>query len=391
MTIYLDHAATTSIRPEAVDAVTSALASGNGNASGTHTIARSAKNLLEDARERAAAVVGASRSDEIVFTSGGTESDNLAIIGAGLVGDSQTIVVSSIEHKAVLEPARGLARFGRRVVEIPCDADGVVGPDAVEQAVGANTGVVSVMAANNEVGAIQPIREIARVVREIAPGAVIHTDAAQAFVGAPIDVVDLGVDLLTLAAHKFGGPKGVGILDVRTGVDLEPLITGGGQEAGRRPGTSNVAGVAGMVAAMEAAEADRDRFAGVVGGERDAFESAITQRFPDAVVTAGDVTRLPHFSHLRLPGVRAESLLIRLDAHGVYAAAGSACQSGAVEPSHVLTAMGMSAEQAHGSLRFSLGRDNTEEEIDITVEAVVEVVGRMRAMSPLAKKKSNHG
>ena len=378
MTIYLDHAATTSIRPEAVDAVTSALASGNGNASGTHTIARSAKNLLEDARERAAAVVGASRSDEIVFTSGGTESDNLAIIGAGLVGDSQTIVVSSIEHKAVLEPARGLTRFGRRVVEIPCDADGVVGPDAVEQAVGANTGVVSVMAANNEVGAIQPIREIARVVREIAPGAVIHTDAVQAFVGAPIDVVDLGVDLLTLAAHKFGGPKGVGILYVRTGVDLEPLITGGGQEAGRRPGTSNVAGVAGMVAAMEAAEADRDRFAGVVGGERDAFESAITQRFPDAVVTAGDVTRLPHFSHLRLPGVRAESLLIRLDAHGVYAAAGSACQSGAVEPSHVLTAMGMSDADARSCVRFTMGWDTAPGEGERSAAAVSAVVEAMR-------------
>ena len=377
MTIYLDHAATTSIRPEAIEAATAVLASGNGNASGTHTVARSAKNLLEQARERAAAVIGASRPDEIVFTSGGTESDNLAIVGAGLAGKHQTIVVSSIEHKAVLEPARRLARFGHRVVEIPCNADGVVDPDAVRRAVGTDTGVVSVMAANNEVGAIQPIRAIAGVVREAAPGAVIHTDAVQAFVGGSIDVVDLDVDLLTLAAHKFGGPKGVGLLFVRTGIDLEPLITGGGQEAGRRPGTSNVSGVAGMVAAMEAAEADRERFAEVVGGERDAFEAAVTQRYSDAVVTARDAHRLPHFSHIRLPGVRAESLLIRLDAHGVCAAAGSACQSGAVEPSHVLTAMGMSDAEARSCIRFTMGWDTVPGDGERAGAAVCTVVDAM--------------
>jgi cysteine desulfurase len=377
MTIYLDHAATTSIRQEAVEAVMAVLVTGNGNASGTHAVARSAKNVLEDARERAAVVIGASRPDEVVFTSGGTESDNLAVVGAGLAGANRTIVVSSIEHKAVLEPARGLVRFGCRVVEVPCDGDGVVDPDAVEQAVGEDTGVVSVMAANNEVGAVQPIGTIARVVREKAPGAVIHTDAVQAFVGASIDVDDLDVDLMTLAAHKFGGPKGVGLLYVRSGVALEPLITGGGQEAGRRPGTSNVAGVAGMVAAMEAAEADRGRFAAVVGGERDAFESAITQRYPDAVVTARGVTRLPHFSHLRLPGVRAESLLIRLDAHGVCAAAGSACQSGAVESSHVLTAMGMSDIEARSCVRFTMGWDTAPGDGERAAAAVGAVLDAM--------------
>jgi len=377
MTIYLDHAATTSIRPEAVDATSAAIATGNGNASGAHRVARSAKNLLEDARERAAAIVGASRPDEIVFTSGGTESDNLAIVGASLGAARTTIVVSSIEHKAVLEPARGLARFGRSVIEVPCDTHGVVDPVAVRRAVGPDTGVVSVMAANNEVGVIQPIGAIVRAVREKAPGAVIHTDAVQAFVGGSIDVVDLDVDLLTLAAHKFGGPKGVGLLYVRTGVDLEPLITGGGQEAGRRPGTSNVAGVAGMIAAMEAADADRDRFAVIVGGERDSFEAAITQRYPDAVVTARRVPRLPHFSHLRLPGVRAESLLIRLDAHGVYAAAGSACQSGAVEPSHVLTAMGMSDTEARSCLRFTMGWDTGPGDGERSAAAVGAVVDAM--------------
>lgn len=353
--MYLDHAATTTIRPEALAAVASAMEIGNGNASGTHAVARAAKNILEEARERAAGFIGAERPDEIVFTSGGTESDNMAVVGTALASDRRTLSISAIEHKAVIEPARSLQRFGFRAATIPCDNRGVVTAELVRASIDHDAALVSVMAANNEVGSVQPIAEIASVVHSGAPGSIIHTDAVQAFVGGGVDVSSFDVDLLTLSAHKFGGPKGVGLLYVRSGVQLEPLTSGGGQEVGRRPGTSNVAGIAGMVAAMEAATAQRAQFATIVGGERDAFERVVASRLPEATVTAASVERLPHFSHVCVPGVRAESLLIRLDAAGVCAAAGSACQSGAVEPSHVLTAMGMAEARAGTCVRFTMG------------------------------------
>ncbi len=371
--MYLDHAATTTIRPEAVDAMARAFSIANGNASGTHAVARAAKNELEQAREIVAELLGADRADEIVFTSGGTESDNLAVVGSALAHDGTHVVISTIEHKAVTEAAHALERFGYRVDAAGCDAAGVVAPDAVVDATTDDTAVVSVMAANNEVGTRQPIVQIVEVVKERRPRALVHTDAVQAYVGGQIAVGELGVDLATFAAHKFGGPKGVGILYVRSGTRLDPLLRGGGQEAGRRSGTSNVPGVVGTAAAMQAVERTREAFARIVGEERDIFETVLSEEL-DITVTAATADRMPHFSHVRIHGMNAETLLIRLDRAGVFAAAGSACQSGAIEPSHVLTAMGMDAAAASECVRFTFGWDTGVGDGRKAAEQVVDIV-----------------
>jgi cysteine desulfurase len=375
--IYLDHAATTTMRPEAIEAVTAAWTSSFGNASGTHAVARRAKNALEDARERAAVVLGTERPHDIVFTSGGTESDNLAVWGAAATSGRRRIVVSAIEHKAVGSAAHALERHGYAVCEAGCGRDGIVTPEHVEAVVDADTAVVSVMAANNEIGTLQPVPEIIAVVRERAPGAVFHTDAVQAFVGSPTSLASTGADLLSLSAHKFGGPTGVGLLATAPGVRIAPIVFGGGQEAGRRAGTSNVAGILGMVAAMEAVERGRGRFESAVGAERDAFEATLGKLVAGIVVNGAGSPRMPHFSHVRFPGLRAETILIRLDQAGVFAAAGSACQSGAVEPSHVLTAMGMTPEEAAGCVRFSFGWDATPGDGERAARAVAAVVDNL--------------
>lgn len=375
--MYLDHAATTTIRPEAVESITRALAAANGNASGTHAVARAAKNQLEEARERAAALLGADRPDEIVFTSGGTESDNLAVVGSALAHDGMHLVTSAIEHKAVSEAAHALEPFGYVVDTAACDSDGVVHPETVVDAMTDSTALVSVMAANNEVGTTQPVADIVDAVKARHARTLVHTDAVQAYVGAPVSVDELGVDLATLAAHKFGGPKGVGILYVRTGTRLDPMLHGGGQEAGRRSGTSNVPGVVGMVSAMEAVESARLAFRRDVGAERDVFEDVLGHAL-EITVTASGADRMPHFSHVRIHGVSAESLLIRLDGAGVFAAAGSACQSGAIEPSHVLTAMGMDARAASECVRFTFGWNTGPGDGRRAAEQVASIVREMR-------------
>ncbi len=379
--VYLDHAATTPMRPEAIEAVTTAWTSSFGNASGTHAVARRAKNALEDARERAAALLGTERPHDIVFTSGGTESDNLAVSGAAATSSRRRIVVSAIEHKAVGSAAHALERFGYSVSEAGCGPDGIVTPDHIEAVIDTETAIVSVMAANNEIGTVQPIREIVAVVRERAPGAVVHTDAVQAFVGTRTSLAGTGADLLSLSAHKFGGPSGVGLLATRPGVRLDPIVHGGGQEAGRRSGTSNVPGILGMVAAMEAVERERERFASVVGAERDAFEATIKGLVPGIVVNGSGSPRMPHFSHVRFPALRAETILIRLDQRGVFAAAGSACQSGAIEPSHVLTAMGMTSAEAASCVRFTFGWNATAGDGIRAARAVAEVIHTMEGVT----------
>jgi len=373
-TWYLDHAATTTLRPEARAAMVEAMDAANGNASGTHAVARAARNLLEEARERAAAVLGARHPSDIIFTAGGTESDNLAVVGAALAAGRGRIVVSAIEHKAVLGAAHSLERFDYPVSYAFPDARGVVRPSALEGLIDGDTIVVSVMAANNEVGVVQPVAQIAELVRSKAPRAVIHTDAVQAFVGLTVTMESTDADLIALSAHKFGGPKGVGLLAIRPGTRLDPILHGGGQEAGRRSGTSNVAGVVGMVAAMEAAVRDRRRFDTEVRGERDGFEARLGELLPDVVVNGRDIDRLAHFSHVRFPRVRSDTLLILLDRAGVYAAAGSACQSGAVEPSHVLTAMGMSPEHASECVRFTFGWDTSPGQGRLAADVVASVV-----------------
>jgi cysteine desulfurase len=376
--VYLDHAATTPMRPAAVAVLEESFGVTYGNAAGQHGAARRAKNALEEAREQAGELIGVDRPHDIVFTSGGTESDNLAVMGAALASDRRSVVVSSIEHKAVLEPTASLTRFGYSSRVATCDSNGVVHPDGVAQLVDGDTAVVSVMLANNESGGIQPVGEIVERVRSLDHTIPIHTDAAQYFVGESVDVADVGVDLLSLSGHKFGGPTGVGMLYVSSSTRIEPVLVGGNQEAGRRPGTSNVVGIVAMVAAMGEVVRSRHRFTETAGAERDAFERSLLEGDPTITVTAGDVDRLAHFSHVHIPGVLAETLLIRLDAAGVFAATGSACQSGAVESSHVLTAMGMPDDVAQECVRFTFGWDTSPGDGAAAAGRVLEIVRALR-------------
>ena len=366
--IYLDHAATTPLRPQAAGAMEPFLRDRFGNTSGSHDISRRAKNALEDAREQAAGILGASPS-EVIFTGGGTEADNLALKGAALPNRGGVVAVAT-EHEAVLETGHFLERMGSKFDIIGVDHHGVVDVDQLEEAVGRHTAVVSVMVINNETGTHQPIRRVVEAVKRSNPRTLVHTDAVQAFSSVDLTVNDLGVDLLSLAAHKFGGPQGVGLLYVRSGINLEPLMHGGGQEYGRRSGTHNVAGVAGMAAAMAAAAADRDRFRSEVTEARRAFEAKLSDRIertiPEAIGT-------PQHSHLRL-GVENETLLVRLDRLGVAASAGSACQSGATTVSHVLSAMGVSKEQARRSMRFTFGWTSTLAEAERSAELVIQAL-----------------
>lgn len=377
--MYLDHAATTVMRPEARAAMEPFLDTEFGNPSGVHEVSREAKNAVEEAREQAATLIGAERPLEIVFTGGGTEADNLAIAGTALAdGNRGGVVTTAIEHEAVLETARFCRRLGCPVEEVGVDGMARVSPDDVAAAVTAETAVVSVMLANNETGVVQPVRRVAEAAKGRRSDVVVHTDAVQAFTSEQVTVQETGADLIALAAHKFGGPKGTGLLYVRNGLALEPVIHGGGQELGRRSGTLNVAGIVGMVAAMEATVADRDGFRRRVGEARDRFETGLRREFPDIAVNAPTDSRLAQHAHLRIPGIASETLLVRLDQAGVAAAAGSACHSGAIEVSHVLAAMGMGPTEAAECVRFSFGWVNTPADGDVAAERVSSVVGSLR-------------
>ncbi len=376
--IYLDHAATTPMRPEARDAMAPFAGQIFGNPSGMHGISRVAKNALEDAREQIAALIGA-RPLEIVFTGGGTESDNLAIKGAVLnTSPRQGLVTTAVEHEAVLETADFLKRLGMPVTIVGVDSEARVDPDEIGSAVTEDTAVVSVMTVNNETGTIQDLRAISERVKRAHPETLIHTDAVQAFGCEAIDVDELGLDLLTISAHKFGGPKGAGILYVRDGVALEPVIHGGGQELGRRSGTHDVASAAGMAAAAAVALDDRQRFNTEIKAARDHLERRIRAEVADTVVNSPERGRSTHHLNVRLPGVRNETLLMLLDQHGVAASAGSACQSGAATVSHVLEAMGLAPEEARESVRFSFGWTSTTAEADEAASIVIDIVSRLR-------------
>jgi cysteine desulfurase len=368
--IYLDHAATTPMRPEVVEAMGPFLGERFGNPSGVHSVSRAAKNALEEAREQAAELLGCAPL-EVVFTAGGTESDNLAVKGATLAREGG-VVLTAVEHEAVAESARFLGRLGRSVVEVGVDGTGRVDPEEVGERVDGTTALVSVMLANNETGVIQPVAEVVSRVHQASPGTVVHTDAVQAFVSSDVRVDDLGVDLLTLAGHKFGGPKGTGLLYVREGVALEPVLHGGGQELGRRSGTHDVAGAVGLVAAMAAAVADRHRVRQVVDAARRRFEQGLAGL---AERTVPEGAALVQHAHLRVPGVRNESLLVRLDRLGLAASAGSACSSGAATVSRVLTAMGIAPERARESVRFSFGWTSRPEEGDQAAAIVTAAIG----------------
>lgn len=350
--LYLDHAATTPMRPQVWAAMEPFASDRFGNSSGSHDVSRRAKNALESARERAAGLLGC-RPNEIVFTGGGTESDNLAVKGSSLAGGSLGgVVVGATEHEAVLEAAAFLGRLGSHIVTVDVDRSGSVDPARVASVVDDGTAVVSMMAVNNETGTIQDVEGVVEAVKRVNPRAAVHTDAIQAFASRPIDVNALGVDLLSLTAHKFGGPKGVGLLYVRDGQQLEPVLHGGGQELGRRSGTHDVMGVVGLAEAMELADRDRERFISQVTAERHEFEHAVSGIASRTIPEKYTATQ---HCHIRVAGVRNETLLVRLDRRGLAVSAASACQSGANTVSHVLTAMGMSAEAARECLRVSFG------------------------------------
>ena len=354
--LYLDHAATTPMRPEVGQAMAPYLADRFGNPSGVHATARRAKNSIEDARERIAASIGAANPLEIVFTGGGTEADNLAVIGAA-IGASGGVVTTTVEHPAVLESARFLSRIGHETTIVPVDHEGRVAPTAVANAVDGGIAVVSVMTANNETGVIQAVAEVAQLVRSVNDRTLVHTDAVQAFGSLPVDVTSDGPDLISVSGHKIGGPQGVGFLYVRDGTQLEPVIYGGGQELGRRSGTHNVAAIVGLAVAVESAVSGRSDYRERVAAARDRFEQDLGPRI-DVEVTAGGADRLVSHARLRFPGVPAETLLVRLDLAGVGAAAGAACHSGAIQESHVLAAMGVDGTAASESIRFSFGRND---------------------------------
>jgi cysteine desulfurase len=376
--IYLDHAATTPMRPGVWDAMRPFVVDVFGNSSGVHEVSRRAKNALEEARERIAASIGAGPR-EIVLTSGGTESDNLALKGASLNGSPRRGVVTvATEHEAVLETTDFLHRIGAPTSVVGVDRRGMVDAGQLLDAIDVNAAVVSVMQINNETGVIQDIRAFSAAIEEHDSDVLFHTDAVQAFASEEIDVDHLGVDLLSIAGHKFGGPKGAGLLYVREGTALEPILHGGGQELGRRSGTHDVAGAVGLAFAMEAAKADRSRFRTQVGEIRDDFEKRLTAGIPDAVVNTPEGSRSSHHLNVRFPGVRNETLLMRLDRAGVAASAGSACQSGASEVSHVLEGMGLTPSEARESVRFSFGWNSTADEAMEAAEIVVGLVEELR-------------
>jgi len=376
--IYLDHAATTPMRPGVWEAMRPYAEDVFGNSSGVHDVSRRAKNALEEARERIAATIGAGPR-EIVFTSGGTEADNLGIKGVSLNSTPRRGVVTVVtEHEAVIETTDFLRRHGVPTSVVGVDRNGRVDLSSIIDAVDANTAVVSVMLLNNETGVIQDIAEIASAVEEHEPGVLVHSDAVQAFSSEEIDVDNLGVDLLTITGHKFGGPKGAGLLYVREGIPLEPVLHGGGQELGRRSGTHDVAAAVGLATAMEAALADRPRFRSQVGQMRDDFEKRVLAGVPGALVNTPEVSRSSHHLNVRFPGVRNETLLMRLDRAGVAASAGSACQSGASEVSHVLEGMGLSPGEARESVRFSFGWNSTADEAMDAAAIVIDLIEELR-------------
>lgn len=369
--------------PAAIEAVTAALPE-FGNASSIHAFGQRAKAIVDDARGELAALIDADPS-EIVFTSGGTESDNLAVRGAVDAlepAGRRQVITSRIEHEAILTTATALERHGTPIVRLPVGASGVIDPAALAEAIDDKTAIVSVMHANNEVGTIQPIAELAAIAR--AHGALMHTDAVQSVGKIPVSVRALGIDLLSLSAHKFGGPKGVGALWIRRGVRLAPYLTGGKQERNRRAGTENVPAIAGLGAAARVAREHLRTSAASIAALRDRLERGILGGVSGTSVNGDPARRVPNTSNISFEGVEAESLLIALDLEGVAVSTGSACSSGSLEPSHVLKAMGFSGGRTRNSLRFSLGLGTTVEEVDRVVAILPALVAKLRMLTRTA-------
>jgi cysteine desulfurase len=378
---YLDYAATTPMRPEAVAAMQPFLSETFGNPSGGHAAARAAKTALEEAREQVAVSLGA-ETGEVVLTGGGTEADNLAVKGGALAareaGLGDGVVTTAFEHKGVLAACDRLEREGFRVGRVAVDRGGVVDLDALAGALDERTVMVSVMLVNNEVGTIQPLDDVAALVRERAPRAAFHTDAVQAVPWLDVAAATAAADLVAISAHKFGGPKGVGALVVRGGRPVTPLIEGGGQERGLRSGTSNVAGSVAMAAALRATERARDDDTARVRTLRDRLARGLSESVPGCFFNGDERRKVAGNCHVGFRGVEAEALLVLLDRRGVSAAAGSSCSSGATEPSHVLEAMGVARDDALASIRLSLGFASTVGDVDVALETLPGAVEQLR-------------
>lgn len=387
--IYLDHSATTPVRPEVLEAMLPHFSLGFGNPSSIYTIGQEARKAVDDAREQAARILGA-RMSEIVFTSGGTESDNAALKGAAfaLRHTGNHIITTAIEHHAVLHTCHQLEQFGFDVTYVPVDEYGIVDPHTVARAVTDETVLVSVMMANNEIGTIQPVAEIARIVKAEAQRRnrtiVMHTDAVQAAGFLDVNVRALGVDLMSLSAHKIYGPKGVGLLYVKRGTPFEAQNAGGGQERQRRSGTENVPGIVGMSEALRLAASEREQVAAQCLRLRDKLINGIFDSIDRVHLNGHPTRRLPNNVNISFEDIEGEPVLLGLDFAGVCASSGSACSSASLEPSHVLLAIRRSAELAQGSLRITLGRDNTDEDVDYLLAVLPEIVGKLRAMPSLA-------
>ncbi|MEX2581755.1 MAG: cysteine desulfurase family protein [Gemmatimonadota bacterium] len=376
--VYLDYAATTPVRAEVREAMLPFLGETFGNASSVHRWGRDAKLKLEEARGKIASLLGA-RPMEIVFTRGGTEADNLAVLGRSREMRGGGVVCSAIEHRAVLMAAKAAEAEGAPLHLLPVDADGVVDQEALTDVLSPSLAVVSVMWANNEVGTIQPIGSLAQ--RCVEAGVVFHSDAVQAFGKLDVRMDETPVDLLSMSAHKIGGPKGTGALFVRKGTRLAPLIHGGGHERGLRAGTEDVAGAVGFSVAAELAMRERKAQCSRLTVLRDRLQAALVERVPDLVVNAAGAERLPTILNVSVPGANSEMLLVMLDLEGIAVSSGSACSSGGVNPSHVLTTMGLSADIAGPSVRFSLGRETTEGQIDAVIAAFPPLMERLRSTS----------
>ncbi|MBI2873689.1 MAG: cysteine desulfurase NifS [Firmicutes bacterium] len=380
--VYLDHSATTPVRPEVLEAMLPYLKENFGNASSIHSFGQDARRAVEEAREKTAQAIGADPK-EIVFTSGGTESDNLAIRGVALAKEKKGrhIITSAVEHHAVLDTCEQLEKQGFTVTRVGVDADGIVDPAEVESALRDDTILITIMHANNEVGSIQPIAEISRLARERE--ITFHVDAVQSLGKIPVKVDELGIDLVSLSGHKIYGPKGTGALYIRKGTKFKPLFHGGGQERKLRPGTENVPGIVAFGRAVELAVHELPEEARRLEVLRDRLMDGLLQRISELKVNGSRIKRLPHNVNVSVIYVEGESLILCLDMEGIAVSSGSACTSGSLEPSHVLRAMGIAHEVAHGSLRMTLGRDNTTEDVDYVLEKVPAIVERLRSMSPL--------
>ncbi|HPV30270.1 MAG TPA: cysteine desulfurase NifS [Desulfomonilia bacterium] len=383
--IYLDHAATTPTAPEVAQAMLPYLSGVYGNASSLHSFGLEARTAVEEARARIASFMGA-KPEEIVFTSGGTESDNFIIKGFALSrrNKGNHIITSSIEHHAVLETCKFLQGQGFSVTYLPVDGNGLVNPDDVKKAITAGTILISVMHGNNEIGTIEPIAEIGAVARE--HGVAFHSDAVQTFGHIPIDVNDLQVDFLSVSAHKLYGPKGIGLTYVRNGMKIIPLLHGGDQERRRRASTLNIPGIVGFGRAVELAGSDMRAELSRQSVLRDRLASGLLSAVEDSRLNGHPIRRLPNNVNISFAFVEGEGLLLNLDMEGIAVSTGSACTSSSLEPSHVLAAIGLPVELAHGSLRFSLGRDTTQQDIERVLQVMPGIVYRLRAMSPLARK-----